>query len=90
MALSLILDARQDGKRYFVTDPRCGPALQEERAKGYNFVAQTVFKSREDMRYYDEDCTAHQALKAKLQGKTAGPPMVVCYWSDGQLREEKL
>lgn len=42
----------------------------------YNFVAMTQFKDAEDMKFYDEECPAHQKLKDIGKGKT-GPPLIL-------------
>lgn len=36
----------------------------EARSKGWTVVAQTVFASLEDVKYYDEQCAAHKKLKS--------------------------
>jgi hypothetical protein len=53
------------------------PTYDDPRNQGYNFVARTVFESKADMDYYDNDCAAHGAIKAMLKGKVGGPPLVV-------------
>lgn len=40
-----------------------GIAQDDAKAKGYTVVAQSKFYSREDMKFYDESCAAHQELK---------------------------
>jgi hypothetical protein len=40
-------------------------------------VARTIFESKEDMDYYDNECEAHVAIKAILKPKVASPPLVV-------------
>ena len=42
------------------------------RNHGFTVAANTVFASLEDMKYYDEDCEAHQAIKAFLKPKIQG------------------
>jgi len=31
------------------------------------------------MKYYDNECEAHAALKAVAKEKVAGPPLMVCF-----------
>lgn len=70
----------QEGKPYIVylcagpTDPA------DARHQGYTVVLQTKFRTLEDMKYFDEQCPAHQALKGVVKAlKPAGPPLVVYF-----------
>lgn len=36
-----------------------------------------MFESKEDMDYYDNECSAHGEIKSLLKGKIGGPPLVV-------------
>ena len=38
--------------------------LPDAQAQGYTLAVKTEFATLEDMRYYDEECAAHKALKA--------------------------
>ena len=40
-----------------------GPAEPDQRSQGFTFVAKSEFASMDDMRFYDAECPAHQALK---------------------------
>jgi len=40
-------------------------------------VARTVFKSKEDMDFYDNECEAHIVIKALLKPNVSAPPLVV-------------
>ena len=73
-----LIQKQQDGKPYIL---RCvaGPAVADARSQGYTLGAQTTFASIEDMRYYDEQCEAHAALKAVAKGKVEPPPLMVCF-----------
>lgn len=53
------------------------PTREDPRNQGYTMLARTVFESKEDMDYYDNECEAHIAIKALLKPKVAGPPLVV-------------
>jgi hypothetical protein len=53
--------------------------VNDPRTQGYNVLAHTVFASLEDVKYYDEKCEAHAALKAFAKDKVAGPPMAVMW-----------
>lgn len=41
-----------------------GIAEADARTNGYTVICKTEFASMDDMRYYDNECAAHQALKA--------------------------
>jgi len=51
----------------------------DPRTQGYNVFANTTFSSLDDVKYYDEKCEAHAALKAFAKEKVAGPPMVLMW-----------
>ncbi|KAL7913513.1 hypothetical protein GGI35DRAFT_212158 [Trichoderma velutinum] len=53
---------RKDGQPYILS-MAAGPAEPDQRSQGFTFVAKSEFASLEDMKYYDEECVAHQALK---------------------------
>ena len=40
-------------------------------------MARTVFQSKEDMDYYDNECQAHGEIKALLKKFIDGPPLMV-------------
>ena len=50
----------------------------DPRGQGYTLAAKTVFTSLDDIKYYDEECEAHAALKAAV-GPTVkgGPPLII-------------
>ncbi|KAL7795894.1 hypothetical protein V8C37DRAFT_32540 [Trichoderma ceciliae] len=52
----------KDGKPYILS-VAAGPAEPDQRSQGFTFVAKSEFASFEDMKYYDDECPAHQALK---------------------------
>jgi hypothetical protein len=53
------------------------PTHEDPRSQGYTMVARTVFQSKEDMDFYDNDCEAHSAIKTLLKPKVSAPPLVV-------------
>ena len=57
----------KDGKPY-ILNAAVGQSFPDPRNKGYTISVKTTFASMEDMKYYDNDCEAHKALKA-----VAGP-----------------
>lgn len=56
----------QDGKPYILS-MSVGPAEADPRSQGYTLVSKTEFASLSDMRYYDESCPAHGAVKAFIK-----------------------
>ncbi|PYH96238.1 hypothetical protein BO71DRAFT_397285 [Aspergillus ellipticus CBS 707.79] len=55
--------AVKDGQPYILS-AAAGPSFPDPRNKGFNLSVKTAFASMEDMKYYDEHCEAHKALKA--------------------------
>jgi len=53
------------------------PTKDDPRRQGYTMVARTVFKSKEDMDFYDNECEAHIVIKALLKPNVSAPPLVV-------------
>jgi hypothetical protein len=53
----------QDGKPYILS-LAAGQAIEDQRSQGYTLVAKSEFSSLDDMKYYDNECEAHQTLKA--------------------------
>lgn len=67
---------QKDGKPYILSS-KAFKLFPDARSQGYTLAAQTTFASVEDMKYYDEECEAHQALKDIVKPKAAGPPLMV-------------
>jgi hypothetical protein len=68
--------AKQDGKPYIQMAAANAPH-EDPRSQGYTLVARTVFASKADMDYYDNECEAHAGIKALLRPKVEAPPLVV-------------
>jgi hypothetical protein len=62
----------QDGKPYILSC-KANKLYSDPRSQGFTVAAQTTFASREDMKYYDEECEAHKALKGVVGPKVVGP-----------------
>ncbi|GAB0133500.1 hypothetical protein EsDP_00001907 [Epichloe bromicola] len=54
---------QKDGKPYILS-LAAGPTEEDPRSQGYTVACKTEFASMDDMKYYDNSCQAHQALKA--------------------------
>lgn len=77
------MSVTQDGKPYIVYLCAGLANPEDPRHKGYTVVSQTKFKNLEDMKFYDEQCTAHQELKTLVKGLGPdGPPLTVYF--DGE------
>ena len=78
-------NAFQDGKPYILY-VSAGIVLDDPRAQGYTVAAKTEFASLDDMRFYDEQCQAHAALKetAKAAG-VAEKPLTVYFGGEPAL-----
>ncbi|KAF2001967.1 hypothetical protein P154DRAFT_521412 [Amniculicola lignicola CBS 123094] len=73
---TLTQDAVKDGKPY-IQSAGASQTYDDPRNGGHTLVARTTFASKEDMDFYDNECEAHQSLKAVLKGKVAGPPLIL-------------
>ncbi|KAH6633458.1 hypothetical protein C7974DRAFT_412447 [Boeremia exigua] len=73
---SLTQDALKDGKPY-IKQATAHQPHDDPRSQGYTLVARTVFDSKADMDYYDNECEAHAAIKSFVKPKAGGPPLVV-------------
>ncbi|KAF1350615.1 stress responsive A/B barrel domain-containing protein, partial [Delphinella strobiligena] len=69
-------EAKKDGKPYIL---RCvaNRTFDDPRNQGYTICAHTSFASVDDMKYYDEQCEAHAALKAVAKDKIDPPPLMM-------------
>lgn len=47
-----------------------GPAEDDPRTQGYTLVSKTEFASMDDMKFYDEECPAHGAVKSFIKQLT--------------------
>ncbi|KAH9882673.1 hypothetical protein J1614_000909 [Plenodomus biglobosus] len=59
--------ALKNGQPYIVS-VEAGQTQQDARAQGYTVAATAVFANEEDMRFYDEECTTHTAMKEAAKG----------------------
>ena len=74
------LTSPQDGKPYIV-DIQAGKAIPDQRSQGFTLAIVSIFKTKEDMKYYDEQCEAHAALKKVAVSVKEGLPLMVYYES---------
>lgn len=57
-----------------------GLTLEDPRSKGYTVVAEAEFSSLDDMRFYDDECAAHGALKKKAAALGLTEPPLTIYF----------
>ena len=67
--------ALKDGKPYILS-ATVGPTYDDARNQGYTLAIISTFASVEDMKYYDNDCTAHADLKSVAKTMHQGVMMV--------------
>jgi len=68
-------EAVKDGKPYIIS-VAAGPAFADQRSQGYTVAVVSVFASKEDMVYYDNECEAHGRLKIVAKSVHEGAMMV--------------
>ncbi|KAL3954758.1 hypothetical protein ACCO45_010321 [Purpureocillium lilacinum] len=61
--------AQRNGAPYILS-LTAGVAEADPRSNGFTVVAKTEFANLDDMKYYDNECKAHQDLKAAAKGLT--------------------
>ena len=66
----------QDGKPYIQLSS-ANPTHDDSRSQGYTLLARTVFHSKEDMDYYDNEDSAHVAIKALIKPNISDIPLVI-------------
>ncbi|OBT54464.1 hypothetical protein VE04_03788 [Pseudogymnoascus sp. 24MN13] len=67
--------ALKDGAPY-ILDIQAGKTFPDQRAQGFTLVASTVFKNKEDMLFYDNECAGHADLKKVAMAVHQGIMMV--------------
>ncbi|KAH6677262.1 hypothetical protein B0J14DRAFT_583839 [Halenospora varia] len=60
----------------YILSVSAGPAFADQRSQGYTVAVVSVFTSKEDMVYYDDECEAHKSLKAVAKSVHQGAMMV--------------
>lgn len=56
-----------------------GPTEDDPRRQGYTLVTKTEFGSIDDMKYYENDCPVHGAVKGVLKELTVDGIMTVFF-----------
>lgn len=60
----------------------------DARHKGYTVVLQTKFRTLADMKYFDEECSAHQELKSTYRAQKPEEPPLVVFFEGAPLVDE--
>ncbi|KAH8601404.1 hypothetical protein B0O99DRAFT_608841 [Bisporella sp. PMI_857] len=76
---TLSKSANKNGKPYILS-LEAGPAFEDARSQGYTFVSKSEFASLEDMKYYDNECEAHQAFKAQAKKESIFEGVMTTYF----------
>ncbi|KAJ4404472.1 hypothetical protein N0V82_010489 [Gnomoniopsis sp. IMI 355080] len=84
----LAKDNKKDGKPYIAYLCAGLSNPEDPRNKGYTVISQTKFKSMDDMKFYDEACTAHQELKALVKGLGPEEPPLTVYFDGAPLVDQ--
>jgi hypothetical protein len=71
-------DTHQDGRSYILFLD-AGIIEDPARSKGYTVIGTTEFNSLDDMRFYDEECEDHAALKARARELGLEEPPLVAW-----------
>ncbi|PHH89370.1 hypothetical protein CDD83_6192 [Cordyceps sp. RAO-2017] len=72
-------NSKRDGRPYILSLV-VGAAEADARAQGFTLVSKSEFASMDDMRYYDEQCPAHAALKAFAGAELAVDGVLTVYF----------
>ncbi|KAF3765016.1 hypothetical protein M406DRAFT_331330 [Cryphonectria parasitica EP155] len=75
----LAKEQKRHGKPYIAYLCAGRSNREDPRNKGYTLVAHTKFRTMEDMRFYDNECEAHQELKALVKGLGVEAPLTVYF-----------
>lgn len=62
---------------------QAGPANGTVKDQGFNFVAKSVFKNREDMAYYETECAAHNEFRAFLKEHAPVTGLMTVHFTPG-------
>ncbi|KAM3069354.1 hypothetical protein ACMFMG_005460 [Clarireedia jacksonii] len=73
-------DQKRDGKAYILS-MEAGPASGNVREQGFTFVTKSVFKNLEDMRFYEEECEAHNEFKKFLKENAPVAGLMTCIFT---------
>ncbi|PQE24639.1 Stress responsive A B Barrel domain-containing protein [Rutstroemia sp. NJR-2017a WRK4] len=73
---------QRDGKPYILS-MEAGPALGNVREQGFTFVAKSVFKNQEDMKFYEDECEAHNEFKKFLKENAPVTGLMTCIFMPG-------
>ncbi|KAJ4386474.1 hypothetical protein N0V93_009371 [Gnomoniopsis smithogilvyi] len=84
----LAKDNNKDGKPYIAYLCAGLSNPEDPRNKGYTVISQTKFRSIDDMKFYDEACTAHQELKALVKGLGPEEPPLTVYFDGTPLVDQ--
>ena len=62
---------------------QAGAANGNVKDQGFNFVAKSVFKNKEDMAYYETECTGHNEFKTFLKENAPVTALMTVHFTPG-------
>ncbi|KAL4968161.1 Dabb family protein [Aspergillus stella-maris] len=71
---------KKEGEPYILS-MQAGRAEGSVREQGYNFVTKSVFRSMDDMRYYENDCPAHNEYRVFLKKNAPATGLQTVYFT---------
>ncbi|KUJ16046.1 uncharacterized protein LY89DRAFT_101948 [Mollisia scopiformis] len=73
---------KKDGEPYILS-MAAGLAQGHVKEQGYTFVTKSVFKSKDDMEYYEKKCEGHLEYKKFLKENASVEGLMTCYFTSG-------
>ncbi|KAF2460652.1 hypothetical protein BDY21DRAFT_280477 [Lineolata rhizophorae] len=70
-------DDAKKGAQPYILAASASRVYDDPRCQGFTICAETSFASLDDMKYYDDECAAHGAIKALIKPKLQGPPLII-------------
>lgn len=62
---------------------QAGAANGNVKDQGFNFVTKSVFKNKDDMKYYETECAGHNEYKLFLKEKAPVAGLMTLYFTPG-------
>ncbi|KAL5342097.1 hypothetical protein BJX70DRAFT_395072 [Aspergillus crustosus] len=73
---------QKDGAPYILS-MEAGRAEGPVREQGYTFVTKSVFRSMEEMKFYETDCPAHNTYRAFLRSNATVEGLLTVHFTAG-------
>ncbi|KAK1953635.1 stress responsive A/B barrel domain-containing protein [Colletotrichum sublineola] len=76
----VLQSTQKKGGKPYILSLVVGHSADDPRAQGFNVVCKSEFASLEDMKYYDDECPAHAALKVYAKEKLSVAGLLSVYF----------